>query len=551
MIKSLVIKNYALIDKLNINLEKGLTIITGETGAGKSIILGALSLIMGQRADSSVIQDLNKKCVVEVFFDVSEYSLKELFDKYDIDYFQSSIIRREISPEGRSRAFINDLPVNLSVLKEIASKLIDIHSQHDTLELNSSAFQLEAIDLYVKNQKLIVEYSNVYKNYKKSLSEFKKLVENSQKNKADLDYIQFQFDQIYEAKLVVGEQNDLETEQKQLSHTEEIKKNIAKINFLLHTDEESIIPKLKEAKKSADEILNFLPKAAEISERLETALIDLQDLSVDTEVIENDLDIDPERLVLINARLDTIYNLYHKFNVDSIDKLLILMNDFDEQLLQINSYDEQINKKQQQISDLEQKLNSLSDKLHLNRMNNKVGFEQKITKLVGNLGMPNAQFLVSVEQTDEFLSTGKDVIVFRFSANKNSTEQAITKIASGGELSRLMLAIKYVISESKTLPTIIFDEIDTGISGEIADKMGILLKQMATNMQIINITHLPQIAAKANSHYMVYKNDKGGKTSSHIKQLNIEERTMEIAQMLSGSNITQSAIQNAKDLLKN
>ncbi|MEA3450597.1 MAG: DNA repair protein RecN [Bacteroidota bacterium] len=549
MIRSLVIKNYALIDNLNINLENGLTIITGETGAGKSIILGALSLIMGQRADSSVIKDLEKKCLVEVFFDVSEYNLKELFEKHDIDYFQSSIIRREISPEGRSRAFINDSPVNLSVLKEISSKLIDIHSQHDTLELNSSAFQLEAIDLYVKNQKLLDEYSIDFKKYKTALKDFKELNENSMKNKADLEYIQFQFNQISEAKLVVGEQDNLETEQKQLAHTEEIKQNIARINLLLHTEDDSIVPKLKETKKFADDILSFLPKASEISERIETALIDLQDLSVDTEVIENDLDIDPERLTFINERLDTIYNLQHKFNVDSIEKLLSLMDEFDEQLLQINSYDEQIKQKQQYISVLENNINDLANKLHQNRIKNKTGFENKITDLVNNLGMPNGKFIVSVEQTDEFLSTGKDVIVFHFSANKNTSEQEITKIASGGELSRLMLAIKYVISESKTLPTIIFDEIDTGISGEIADKMGILLRQMAKNMQIVNITHLPQIAAKANSHYMVYKNDKDGKTSSHIKQLTNQERTMEIAQMLSGSNITENAIQNAKDLL--
>jgi len=551
MIKSLVIKNYALIDKLNINLEKGLSIITGETGAGKSIILGALSLILGQRADSSVIQDLEKKCVVEVIFDVSEYHLKDFFDEFDIDYFENSIFRREISPEGRSRAFINDIPVNLTVLKTISSKLIDIHSQHNTLELNSAAFQLEAVDLFVKNENLLFEYAEIFKKYKKSIKEFENLKERAQKNKADFDYIQFQFNQLHEAKLVVGEKEELEIEQKQLSHTEEIKQNIAKINVLLHSDDESIIHKLKEVKKSADEILNFLPKASEISERFETALIDLQDLSVDTEVIENDLDIDPAKLNAINERLDTIYNLEQKFNVDSTEDLIKLMNEFDDKLLQINSYDEKLNLMKEQISYLQLKLEDLSAKLHKNRIENKPNFENKITDLVSNLGMPNAKFVASVESTEEFLSTGKDKIVFRFSSNKNTDEKSITKIASGGELSRLMLAIKYVISESKTLPTIIFDEIDTGISGEIADKMGVLLRKMAKNMQIVNITHLPQIAAKANSHYMVFKADNDGKTSSHIKQLSEDERIMEIAQMLSGSNITESAIQNAKDLLKN
>ncbi len=550
MIKSLLIQNYALIDNLNINLDKGLTIITGETGAGKSIILGALSLIMGQRADTGVIQNPNKKCVVEVFFDVSKYNLRRIFEQYDIDYFDSSIFRREISPEGRSRAFINDTPVNLSILKHISSKLIDIHSQHDTLELNSASFQLEAIDLFAKNKNILSEYEKIYKKYRKSLKELEELKQTARKDKADFDYIQFQYDQLAEANLIQGEQAELEAEQKKLSHTEEIKQNISRINKLLNSDEVSIISMLKEAQKSAEDIVAYMSKASEFSERLESALIDLQDLSVDTEVVENDLDIDPQRLEFINERLDVIYNLEHKFNMSSIEELLKLKDDFEQKLLQINSFDEQISSQEKIISDYNQQMNELSAELHEKRVKNKEKFEKKIENLVSDLGMPNARFIVSIEQTEEFSSKGKDKIFFLFTANKNTREQSITKIASGGELSRLMLAIKYVISESKTLPTIIFDEIDTGISGEIADKMGILLRKMSQNMQILNITHLPQIAAKANSHFKVYKDDKAEKTISYIKELLPQERVMEIAQMLSGSNITNSAIENAKELLR-
>lgn len=549
MIKSLVIQNYALIENLNINLEKGFTIITGETGAGKSIILGAMSLIMGQRADVSVIQNPEKKCIVEAFFDITKYNLKDYFSEFEIDYFDNTIIRREISPEGRSRAFVNDIPVNLNTLKAVVSKLIDIHSQHDTLELNSAAFQIEAIDLYANNKNLLLEYSEVYKLFRKENKELSELKELAKKDKADFDYIQFQFDQLSNANLVEGEQDELEEEQKKLSHTEEIKQSISRLNFLLKNDETSIISMLKDARKSTLEIVGFLSKASEISDRVESALIDLQDLSFDTEVIENDLEIDPERLDFINERLDIIYNLEHKFNVSSISDLLLLKEDFDQKLLQINSFDERISKKEKLISELVQNLNKKSSELHKRRIESKNGFEKNIIEIVNNLGMPNAKFIVTVESDEDFKSNGKDSVNFLFTANKNTTEQAITKIASGGELSRLMLAIKYIVSKSKTLPTIIFDEIDTGISGEIADKMGKLLKKMAENMQIINITHLPQIAAQGQIHFKVFKDDKAERTISKIVQLTDNDRIMEIAQMLSGENITESAIQNAKDLL--
>ncbi len=551
MITSLVIKNYALIDNLNIDLEKGFSIITGETGAGKSIILGAMSLILGQRADTSVINDNSQKCIVEAIFDVKNYNIKKFFNDNEIDYFKKTIIRREISPEGRSRAFINDTPVNLSALKKITENLIDIHSQHDSLELNKSSFQTEAIDLFSNNSQTLKKYQQNFNKFKKLNTELSDLQEKANKQKADSDYYQFQFDQINKANLNENEQEELEKEQKKLSHTEEIKSNLSKINFLLENDEHSTIGMLKDAAKSAENILNYLPKAQEISDRLESALIDLQDLANESEVINNDLELDPERLEFINSRLDTIYNLQHKFNVSSVKELLKIKNDFSDKIDQISSFDEKIVQKKIEIKNIKQKLVKLANQLHKKRTENKKPFENKIVSLLENLGIPNAKFTVEINKIDNFTSLGTDAVLFLFSANKNSQQQPVNKIASGGELSRLMLSIKYIISKSKTLPTIIFDEIDTGVSGEIAAKMGILLKKMSENLQIINITHLPQIAAKGNNHFLVYKKEKSDKTNTQIYKLNYKQRINEIAKMLSGTNITKSAIENAKELLNN
>lgn len=549
MISSLFIKNYALIDSLNIELSKGLSIITGETGAGKSIILGAMSLILGNRADTSVINDSEQKCVVEAIFDISNYKLEKVFKKNEIDYFEKTIIRREISPEGRSRAFINDTPVNLSTLKEISKNLIDIHSQHDNLELNNTEFQTEAIDLFAKNIHTLERYKEIFKKYNSLQKELKDLEELAGKEKADFEYYQFQFEQIEKADLKSNEDKELEIEQKQLANTEEIKVNLSKINFLLSNEDNSIVDMLKEASKSAENILPYLSQAKEIFDRIESASIDLQDLANETDVLDSDLELDPERLEFVNSRLDTIYNLQHKFNVSSIDDLLKLKDDFAEKLEQISSFDDQIEQKKVEIEQTKKELTELAEKLHNNRISGKKTFEHKITYIVENLGMPNIKFVVDIQKTNKFTNTGIDNINFLFSANKSSAPQSITKIASGGELSRLMLAIKYIISQSKKLPTIIFDEIDTGISGEIASKMGALLRKMADNLQIINITHLPQIAAKGHHHYFVYKDDSAQKTTSHIRQLSDEERITEIAKMLSGTNISESALQNAKELL--
>lgn len=550
MIKSLEIRNYALIDILSIQFDKGFTIITGETGAGKSIILGALSLLMGQRADTSVIRDNTQKCLVEAIFEISNYNIKQIFEINNIDYFDQTIIRREILPDGRSRAFINDIPVNLSTLKEISEFLIDIHSQHETLKLNTQQFQIQTIDIFAKNIQSLEKYQTLLKQYKNSELELNEFIQKAKKDKEDNDYFQYQYEQINNAKLELEEQAQLEAEQNQLLHTEEIKINLQKIYQALDNENLSALGLLKEATKSAHTIAQFFQQAQDFEQRIENAIIDLRDIAYDAQKIDETIVLDPQRLDYINERLDLIYSLQKKFNVATIKELLEIKEQLQEKLLKINSYDEKIKQMQIQIEQQRIELEEIASILHKNRTNVKNEFEQQVIQTTANLGMPDIQFNVEISQVEGFNIYGKDKIDFLFSANKSQTLQPISKTASGGELSRLMLAIKYIVSQSKELPTIIFDEIDTGISGEIASKMGSLLQKMSTQMQIINITHLPQIAAKGNSHLFVYKKNENNQTTTNIKQLTDIERVTEIAKMLSGEKITETSIENAKILMK-
>ena len=550
MIKSLEIRNYALIDILSIQFDKGFTIITGETGAGKSIILGALSLLMGQRADTSVIRDNTQKCLVEAIFEISNYNIKQIFEINNIDYFDQTIIRREILPDGRSRAFINDIPVNLSTLKEISEFLIDIHSQHETLKLNTQQFQIQTIDIFAKNIQSLEKYQTLLKQYKNSELELNEFIQKAKKDKEDNDYFQYQYEQINNAKLELEEQAQLEAEQNQLLHTEEIKINLQKIYQALDNENLSALGLLKETTKSAHTIAQFFQQAQDFEQRIENAIIDLRDIAYDAQKIDETIVLDPQRLDYINERLDLIYSLQKKFNVATIKELLEIKEQLQEKLLKINSYDEKIKQMQIQIEQQRIELEEIASILHKNRTNVKNEFEQQVIQTTANLGMPDIQFNVEISQVEGFNIYGKDKIDFLFSANKSQTLQPISKTASGGELSRLMLAIKYIVSQSKELPTIIFDEIDTGISGEIASKMGSLLQKMSTQMQIINITHLPQIAAKGNSHLFVYKKNENNQTTTNIKQLTDIERVTEIAKMLSGEKITETSIENAKILMK-
>ena len=551
MLRSLYIDNYALIDNLNIDFDKGLSIITGETGAGKSILLGALSLILGKRADTNVLNNRLKKCVVEALFNISEYDLQHFFEMNDIDYDDNTVIRREIGKNGKSRAFINDTPVNLDTINELTRKLIDIHSQHENLSLNDSLFQLRVIDNYGNLHEILEDYRIAYVNHRKLMREYHELMESYEKNRADLDYYDFQHSQLNEAKLQVSEQEDLELEQEQLNHAEEIKTNLEEALSILSDDESGLVNRLKTLQNLATKLLKYIPQAEELSERLESAYIELKDINSEVDNLYQHTLLDPDRLEFVNNRLDLIYTLLKKHNVQSVDQLIEIQGNLKKKIDDISNADFRIDELSAQMSKQEIILKNKSDKLTEARKQKIPEIQNKVIRLLLDLGMPNAKFSIQLRQPENPLITGNDTIQFMFTANKNTPLQEISKIASGGELSRFMLAIKSLISDSVGLPTIIFDEIDTGVAGEIADKVGTIIKKMSECMQVINITHLPQIASKGDFHYLVYKLEHESSTKTYMKLLNPEERHLEIAKMLSGKELTDAAMANARELLKN
>ncbi len=549
MLQSLQIRNYALIDQLSINLENGFNILTGETGAGKSIILGALGLILGQRADLSVLRKKDKKCTLEGSFFIKDYQLEDFFNNKDLDYDNTTILRREIIPSGKSRAFINDTPVTLDVIRELALKLIDIHSQHQNLELNNRSFQLKLIDLVAQNENLLVEYSKVYEAWRKTSSQLKEVKEVAEKSRADLDYFQFQHNQLEEAQLVEGQQEVLETEQATLEHAEEIKMSFEQLTDELDGGEVSVLPKLKENLNQLSKLVDYLPDAKAIHKRLESCYLELKDMASESHSIAEGTEHSPERIQEIAKRLDLIFSLQQKFRVQSVHELLETKMGLEEKINQVASFEDEIVRLK---SDLEKQHTLLIEKaevLSKRRIATTEGVENKVVGVLQKLNMNNAEFTVQIDKLNNFGLTGIDEVRFLFSANKNSDPQEISKIASGGEMSRLMLALKSLITDSKSLPTIIFDEIDTGISGETAVKMGDILKILSNKMQVINITHLPQIAAKGDHHYQVYKYDKADETYTSIRKLNDDQRIEELAQMLSGDRNSETARETARELL--
>ncbi len=550
MLQSLSIQNYALIEELNIYFNKGFSIITGETGAGKSILLGAISLILGQRADTSILKNKNKKCIIEGVFDISDYNLKYFFNNNDLDFDNFTIIRREINPNGKSRAFINDTPVNVSILKELGSKLVDIHSQHQNLILNDAQYQLFVVDIMAKHKNLLNEYRKNFKEYKKDKQELNNLIEKSEKSKQDLDYLQFQYNQLDEANLITDEQEGLESNLETLTHAEDIKANLSKAYNLLSGEGETAINQINEAKSFISRLNKFFPKSTDLSQRIESVLIELNDISNETEIISNDVEYNPEKINIIKERLDIIYNLQQKHRVSTISELIEIKNNLQNQIDEISSYDSEINELNIKLKNKHDDLVNKANNISTQRKKIIPDIEKNIVHLLQNLGMPNATFKIVQTKLDQLSVNGFDTVTFLFSANKKIDMQNISKVASGGELSRLMLSIKSLISKSIALPTIIFDEIDVGVAGEIADKMGNIMLNMSKNMQVISITHLPQIASKGQYHYTVYKFDDNDTTSTSIKLLNDDERIVEIAKMLSGENVTEAAFENAKDLLK-
>lgn len=551
MLKSLYIKNYALIDSLEIDFNKGFSVITGETGAGKSIILGALSLILGQRADIKSIKQGENKCIIEGIFDVSAYDLKAFCEEKGIEYDpESYIIRREILSTGKSRAFINDSPATLSDLKDLGEQLIDIHSQHQNLLLSDSRFQMQVIDILAGNIQLLKEYQNAFKEYKASEKALKELLEAVQKSKEEEDYLRFQYETLLEASLTQGEQEELENEMEMLKHAEDIKSTLFKIHTLLSDDDRGIVPQLKEVLNSSQSLTKVYSKANEISQRTETAYIDLKDLSSDMERLADNIEYNPDRLAYIESRLDLIYSLQKKHRVTSVEELIAIFNELSLRIQDIDSSDDQVKALQKEVEAKSEKMLSLAQKLSKSRINAIPRIEKDLVSKITYLGMPNIQFKCNVIEKEHPDIYGKDELIFLFSANKNSPLQPVSDVASGGEISRLMLCLKSMIAGATSLPSIIFDEIDTGVSGEIADKMGLIMQEFGQKMQVIAITHLPQIATKGSSHYKVYKSDLADSTVTSLVQLSENERITEIARMLSGATVTNAAIQNAKEMLK-
>lgn len=549
MLHSIYIQNYALISELEIDFNKGLNIITGETGAGKSIVLGALSLILGQRADTSVLKDKTRKCYVEAKFQIELYKIKSFFELNDLDYENLTTIRREITDKGKSRAFINDTPVNLSVLKDLSKNLIDIHSQHESLLLGDDHFQLSLVDSFANHQDLLENYQNKFEEYNILSTEYRKLVKNADNAKSDLDYFQFQFDQLEALKVLEGEQEELETELEKLNHSEEIKVNLSNCHHILSNEETSIISNLKQAKNSIETISKYIKEGSDLVQRIGSVYIELQDINNEVELLDERIEHDPARIEFIRERLDNIYSLEQKHKVSRDKDLIEIKDELQQKIDKINSYDFETEKIKKELTALYNILLKLVVKISENRKNVIPKIEKQVISILQQLGIPNANFKVKQIPTEDFLSTGKETISFMFSANKNIALEELSKVASGGEISRLMISIKSLLVETTTLPTIIFDEIDTGTSGEIAHKMGDIIKEMSEKMQVINITHLPQIASKGDYHYVVYKKDNNESTNTYIKLLSKEERINEIAKMLSGESLSEAAIQNAKVLL--
>jgi len=552
MLKSLHISNYALIAELDIHFESGLSVITGETGAGKSIILGALSLILGQRADSKSIKIDADKCIIEAEFDISNYThLTEFFIQNELDNEGNQcIIRRELTSSGKSRAFVNDTPVGLNVIRDLSNKLIDIHSQHENLLLSNPGYQLDVVDTIAQNSNLLAEYKSSFANWKGLQSELKQLQKTAEKQTADLDYIQFQYQQLADAKLIENEQDELEFEQETLSHAEEIKTELQRAWQLLEEEHKSL-PALKESMTALSRIKSYIPNGENWYERLHSALIELKDIAAEMNSYEERVEFNPSRLAIVEGRLSEIFSLLKKYRVNTVAELIEIRQNLEKQLDKIDSFDEEIEALRLKIENATLQLKNLSEQLTKSRQNASKPIEHYLVEQLSKLGMPNIQFQVEISTLQEFTEIGVDEVQFLFSANKNRPVQPVTQIASGGEISRLMLSIKSMVAHKADLPTIIFDEIDIGVSGEIAHRMGEIMKSMSIDMQVVTITHLPQIASKGQQHYKVFKDESGAQTQTYIQRLSSADRVTEIAQMLSGKDITEAALQNARELLLN
>ncbi|WP_289123325.1 DNA repair protein RecN [uncultured Bacteroides sp.] len=550
MLRSLYIQNYALIEKLDISFGAGFSVITGETGAGKSIILGAIGLLLGQRAEVKAIRQGASKCVIEARFDISAYGMEPFFEENELEYEEECILRREVYASGKSRAFINDTPASLVQMKELGEQFIDVHSQHQNLLLNKEGFQLNVLDILSHNDEQLSAYQSLYREWKQAQQDLADLIARAEQNKADEDYIRFQLEQLEEANLSAGEQEELEQETDTLSHAEEIKAGLFRVGQLLTSDEGGLLAGLKESLNTMLGLQKVYSPATELAERLESTYIELKDVSQEVSSQEEDVEFNPERLEEVNDRLNLIYTLQQKHRVTTVEELLALTEEYAAKLAAITSYDERIGELTILCDTLYNKVKKQAAVLTKARTSAAREVEKQMASRLIPLGMPNVRFQVEMGMRKEPGVHGEDTVNFLFSANKNGALQSISSVASGGEIARVMLSIKAMIAGAVKLPTIVFDEIDTGVSGEIADRMADIMQEMGEqDRQVISITHLPQIAARGCAHYKVYKQDNETETNSHIRRLADEERVEEIAHMLSGATLTEAALNNAKALL--
>lgn len=550
MIKKLSVSNYTLIDELHIDFSAGFSVITGETGAGKSIILGALSLILGQRADLKSLRRSGEKAVIEGVFDIASYHLRDFFDENELDYDEGEcILRREILPSGKSRAFINDTPVSLAQLKTLGEQLIDIHSQHQNMLLADSRFQLRVVDTMAGDAALLADYREHYRRWRERLQAYTRLQEENRSGREEEDYLRYQLAQLDEAHLQEGEQEELEVELQTLQHAEEIKNELAVLQEFLHAEETGVVSLLNATLSRMRALSRLYPEVDEWAGRLESDYIDLKDIASTVDRSQENLNMDPERLAWVENRLDTYYSLQQKHRLASAAELLALRDSFAERLTRIENYDEELAALKHEVDEAESQVRNLAEQLTRVRRQSAANISSTLTERVKPLGMPHLQFEIEVSPRQQFDETGGDAIRFLFSANKNQPLQPVSEVASGGEISRLMLSLKALVAHAMALPTIVFDEVDTGVSGEIADKMARIMREMSRCMQVISITHLPQVAAWGQTHYRVYKSDTATATATHLVRLTDSERVEEIARMLSGSSLTAAALDNARELL--
>ena len=551
MLKHLYIKNFALIDILDIDLYPGFSVITGETGAGKSIVLGAIGLLLGQRADLKALKQGADRCVIEAHFDLSRYDLKPFFDENDIEYDANDcIIRRELTAAGKSRAFINDTPVQLSMLKELGERLVDVHSQHQNLLLNKQDFQMSVLDIIADDAKQLADYKATYEAYHQAANELETIKEEIERNRQNVDFLQFQYQELEGARLSMGEQEELEQKSDTMTHAEDIKSALYTADNALQTESTGIVPQLHSAMNGLKGIAHVFPEAEELATRMDSTYIELKDIAQEVNGLLEDVDFDPQELDSINERLDRLYSLQKKYHADDTEALIALRDSLKEQLDHIDNSDDTLQRLHQQVEQLKAQCQQKADTLTKLRMKAARKIESEMQQRLIPLGMPNIRFQISISQ-ENLAANGQDKVAYLFSANTSTPLQPVSQVASGGEIARVMLALKAMISGAVKLPIIIFDEIDTGVSGKIAEKMAEIMHEMGSHeRQVISITHLPQIAALGAAHYKVEKEETPQGTTSRMEMLTPDERITEIAQMLSGSKVTDAAIQNAKQLLR-